>query len=185
MFNLDRFIENCNSRITTIDNHKAVIDIVANAVENPNSLMKIIGEPKIGGIQKLYQSERLTILNVVWPANMTLVPHNHNMWAAVGIYTGREDNIFWKRVNGDESGLIEAAGAKSIGARESAPLGSNIIHSVTNPTNKYTGAIHVYGGDFYETPRSQWDTENLTEYPFEIEHSKVAFELANARANIK
>jgi len=116
---------------------------------------------------------------------MTLVPHNHNMWAAVGIYTGREDNIFWKRINGDESGLIEAAGAKSIGARESAPLGSNIIHSVTNPTNKYTGAIHVYGGDFYETPRSQWDTENLTEYPFEIEHSKVAFELANARANIK
>ena len=59
MFNLDKFIEDCDSRITTKDNHKAVIDIVANVVENPNDLMKIIGEPKIGGIQNYTNQKNL------------------------------------------------------------------------------------------------------------------------------
>jgi len=27
---------------------------------------------------------------------MTIMPHNHRMWAVIGIYTGREDNIFWR-----------------------------------------------------------------------------------------
>ena len=27
---------------------------------------------------------------------MTIMPHNHQMWAVIGVYTGREDNIFWR-----------------------------------------------------------------------------------------
>ena len=43
---------------------------------------------------------------------MTIMPHNHEMWAVIGIYTGREDNMFWRRVEGAPDGHIEAAGAK-------------------------------------------------------------------------
>jgi predicted metal-dependent enzyme (double-stranded beta helix superfamily) len=32
--------------------------------------------------------------NVVWAPKMTIMPHNHCMWAVIGVYTGREDNIF-------------------------------------------------------------------------------------------
>ena len=28
------------------------------------------------------------------------MPHNHEMWAVIGVYTGREDNIFWRRIPG-------------------------------------------------------------------------------------
>ena len=35
-------------------------------------------------------------------------------------------------------------------------LGDDVIHSVANPVPKLTGAIHVYGGDFVNQPRSQW-----------------------------
>jgi hypothetical protein len=35
-------------------------------------------------------------LNVVWGPRMTIMPHNHRMWTVIGIYTGREDNIFWR-----------------------------------------------------------------------------------------
>jgi len=31
---------------------------------------------------------------------------------------------------------------------DAEPLGTDIIHSVINPINKLTGAIHIYGGDF-------------------------------------
>ena len=32
---------------------------------------------------------------------MTLFPHDHAMWAVIGIYGGREDNIFWKRTSSE------------------------------------------------------------------------------------
>ena len=79
---------------------------------------------------------------------MTILPHNHNMWAIIGIYTGREDNIFWRRIPGS-GGRVEAAGAKALCEKDAEPLGHNIIHSVTNPIPRFTGAIHVYGGDFF------------------------------------
>ena len=43
------------------------------------------------------------------------------------------------------------------------PPGRDIIHSVTNPIARLTGAIHVYGGDFFGVPRSEWDPESLLE----------------------
>jgi len=93
---------------------------------------------------------------VVWAPMMTIMPHNHSMWAVIGIYTGREDNIFWRRLLGSPR-RVEAAGAKALCERDAAPLGRDIIHSVTNPILRLTGAIHVYGGDFFDpTHRNEW-----------------------------
>jgi len=101
------------------------------------------------------------------------------MWAVIGIYGGREDNVFWRRI-GEPGGRIEAAGAKSIGASEAVPLGRDIIHSVTNPTPRLTGALHVYGGDFFATARKEWDPETLLEQPYDIAKNLRLFEEANA-----
>jgi predicted metal-dependent enzyme (double-stranded beta helix superfamily) len=98
------------------------------------------------------------------------------MWAVIGIYTGREDNIFWRRVPG-VPGRVEAASAKALSAGEAEPLGHNIIHSVTNPIPRLTGALHVYGGDFFNsTRRSEWDPETLTEQPFDSDRAVRRFE---------
>jgi predicted metal-dependent enzyme (double-stranded beta helix superfamily) len=93
---------------------------------------------------------------------MTIMPHNHSMWAVIGIYKGREDNIFWRRLP-DGSGKVEAAGAGALCVGDATPLGHDIIHSVTNPIPRLTGAIHVYGGDFFDphtgvngTPKPVW-----------------------------
>ena len=101
------------------------------------------------------------------------------MWAVIGIYTGREDNIFWRR-QPDGSNRIEAAGAKSLGVGDAEPLGRNIIHSVTNPIPRLTGAIHVYGGDFFGVERSEWDPETLAEGRFDAERLAQRFEAANS-----
>jgi predicted metal-dependent enzyme (double-stranded beta helix superfamily) len=60
------------------------------------------------------------------------------------------------------------------------PLGKNIIHSVTNPIRRLTGAIHVYGGDFFGVPRSEWDAETLEEQRLDGEKMLRRFEEANA-----
>jgi predicted metal-dependent enzyme (double-stranded beta helix superfamily) len=108
------------------------------------------------------------------------MPHNHQMWAVIGIYTGREDNIFWRRVPGDRGGKLEAAGAVALSARDARPLGDNIIHSVTNPIARLTGAIHVYGGDFFGADRSEWDPETLEEGRYDVAKNMRLFEEANA-----
>ena len=59
---------------------------------------------------------------------------------------------------GAHGGKVEAAGAQGAVRGDAEPLGHNIIHSVTNPIPRLTGAIHVYGGDFFAAERSEWDS---------------------------
>ena len=180
MFDLEQFTAECLAARAADKSHKHVRDVVARAVADPASMLKALGEPKRAGLHKLYQSTDLTVLNVVWAPMMTIMPHNHSMWAVIGIYTGREDNIFWRRLP-DGSGKVEAAGAKALCVGDATPLGHDIIHSVTNPISRLTGAIHVYGGDFFDpTHRSEWDPETLLEGPFDPERAVRRFEEANA-----
>ena len=88
---------------------------VVRAVSEPGGVLKGFGAPERGEVQKIYCTDKLTIINVIWAPRMTIMPHNHNMWAVIGVYGGREDNIFWRRIKDDPSGKIEAAGAKSLG----------------------------------------------------------------------
>lgn len=184
MFDLETFIDACRTAVAEDPTHKSVSEIVAREVSEPEQLVRTLGEPKKAEIQELYHSDTLTILNVIWAPRMTIMPHNHNMWAVIGVYGGREDNIFWRRIKDHPSGLIEAAGAKSLGLGQATPLGADIIHSVTNPTPKLTAAIHVYGGDFFEEERSEWETEGLTEEPYDVEKTRRLFEEANSFAGI-
>jgi hypothetical protein len=52
---------------------------------------------------------------------------------------------------------------------------------VINPIKRLTGAIHIYGGDFFATPRSEWDPETLRERPFDLESARASFREASER----
>jgi predicted metal-dependent enzyme (double-stranded beta helix superfamily) len=180
MFDLERFVADCRAAQAQDRSHKAVREVLARAVAEPGSVLKGVGAPKRAEVAKLYHSPELTILNVIWAPRMTIYPHNHRMWALIGIYTGREDNIFWRRL---PNGKVEAAGAQSLCEGDAAPLGPEIIHSVTNPIARLTGAIHVYGGDFFAMARSEWDPETLTEQPYDSAKTMRYFEEANRSSN--
>lgn len=177
MFETEKFIEDCKRALAEDGSHKAVREVVAEAVADPSGIVKTLGEPTEAGFTPLYHSDELTILNFAWAPLMTLMPHNHNMWAVIGIYGGREDNIFWRKT---DDGL-EAAGAEALSLGDAAPLGKDIVHSVTNPIEKITAALHVYGGDFFAPGRSEWDPETLEERPFDVERSRRLFREANDR----
>jgi predicted metal-dependent enzyme (double-stranded beta helix superfamily) len=175
MLDLDRFFADCEAAVAQDASHKAVSEIVARAVSDPGAVIAALGEPQEAGLHILYQSPSLTVLNPVWAAGMTIMPHNHGMWAVIGIYSGREDNIFWRRLLPDATRGIEAAGARSLCRGDCTPLGPDIIHSVTNPILRLTGAIHVYGGDLLKHERSQWDAETLREEPYDAEKARQLF----------
>ena len=179
MFSRDGFVQDCLD--AAADGQTAIRELVTAAVADPSGIIAELGEPDQAGIDTLYRGPELTIINFTWAPHMTLMPHNHQMYAVIGIYSGREDNMFWKR--NDSS--IEAAGAKSLGCGDVATLGRNIIHSVINPIGKMTTAIHVYGGDFFEPdePRSEWDHETLEEMPWDVENVRRQFREAEERFN--
>lgn len=181
MFDLDQFVCDCRAALKEDAPQTAVREVVARAVSDPTAVLKRLGDPQRAEMQKFYRSDDLTILNVVWAPSMMLLPHNHRMWAVIGIYTGREDNIFWRRVPGAPGGKVEAAGARALCEKDSVTLGPDIIHSVNNPIPRLTGAIHVYGGDFFGVPRSEWDAETLLEQACDGDRMARRFEEANQR----
>ena len=109
---------------------------------------------------------------------MDIYPHDHRMWAAIGIYTGQEDNAFYRRTGPGQRTLTESGG-KQLRTGDTVVLGDDTIHGVTNPSDRLTGAIHVYGGDFVNQPRSQWGPGALEERPYDIEDARRQFATAN------
>jgi predicted metal-dependent enzyme (double-stranded beta helix superfamily) len=178
-FDLGRFVEDCRGALAQSPAERAVREVVARAVSEPASILRALGEPTRAEIQKLHHSPELTVLNVIWAPRMTIMPHDHRMWAVIGIYGGREDNVFWRRIRDEAGGKIETAGARALVDGDTAPLGRDIVHSVTNPLPRFTCALHVYGGDFFATARSEWDPETLLERPYDVSKALRMFEQAN------
>src|SRR5205814_895270 len=141
----------------------------------PAEIRKTLGPPVQGELVSLHNSDRLTVLKILWTPGMTLYPHDHRMWATIGIYGGREDNAFFKR----EGDRIASAGERSIEDGDTILLGADVIHSVHNPRQVFTEAIHVYGGDFFGTARSEWDPASLAERAFDIDRARAVFAEAN------
>lgn len=177
MFDKERFIEDCRAALKEKNAHGAIKELVEKAVSDPAALMRVIGEPAKGGVDTLYKADDLTILNLCWGPQMVFKPHDHRMWAVIGIYTGREENTFFRR----SSGGLTRHGLKVMEPKDTTPLGASIIHAVTNPLDKVTGALHVYGGDFFAAPRSEWDPKTYREQPYDIGATMRAFEESNAR----
>jgi predicted metal-dependent enzyme (double-stranded beta helix superfamily) len=179
VFDKGRFFQDCIDAVA--EGPGAIREVVAGAVSDSLSVMSELGEPEHAGITPIYKSPDLTIINFVWAPRMILMPHNHQMFSVVGIYSGREDNVFWRRTET----IIEAVGARSLGVGDVATLERDVIHSVLNPIGKMTCAIHVYGGDFFDPaePRSEWDHETLIERPWNIDKVKSLFREADVRFN--
>lgn len=167
-FDLERFIADLRTALQE-RSRQALREVVARAVSEPAALLRRIGAPEKPTGDVLHQSSDLTVLNVVWAPKFVTLPHDHRMGAVIGMYGGREDNVYWRRAgDGHRKFPIEPAGGESLGAGDTVILGRDIIHSVINPLEKLSGAIHVYDGPFMTTPRSMWNAETLREEPYDF-----------------
>jgi predicted metal-dependent enzyme (double-stranded beta helix superfamily) len=176
-FDRDRFVADCVALLDEDDPQAAIQEHLARAVSDHVAVLAELGAPTSAGLDVLVASPRLTIFAARWAPNMTLSPHNHEMWALIGLYSGREDNIFWKRT---AQGL-RAGGASALFPGDVASLPRDVIHSVNNPLPRFTAGLHVYGGDYFDTQRSLWDAETLTEQPSNGEMIRALFEAENAK----
>ena len=175
VFDVDEFIVQCQDANQEGEPRRAIREVLDRALRDSASLTDAL-PPTDAGIVPLHRSDELTILRVVWAPKMVLNPHDHRMWACIGIYTGQEDNAFFRR---NERTLVDSGG-KQLVTGDSVLLGDDTIHSVTNPGSNPTGAIHIYGGDFFAQARSQWGEAPYEERPYNHEDTARRFADANA-----
>jgi predicted metal-dependent enzyme (double-stranded beta helix superfamily) len=155
----------------------AVRDALEELIADPDSLESAIGPVELGGITPLHSSPDLTVLRVAWTPGMALNPHDHRMWAVIGMYGGQEDNAFYRRA---PEGLTPAGG-RELPRGDVLVMGDDVIHSVANTKRELAVALHVYGGDFFNGERSEWDFATYTERPRDLDGTRRLFEEANAR----
>ena len=177
MFDVDDFLARCCDARNETEPRRAVREVLDRALDDPGAVADALA-PTEAGLSLLHHADDLTVLHVVWAPGMSIRPHDHRMWAAIGIYTGREDNAFYRRSGPGERSLIESGG-KRLDVGDTVVLGDDTIHGVTNPDTGLTGAFHVYGGDFVHQARSQWDPGLRDERPYDLEESMRQFATAN------
>lgn len=180
MFTTERFVNNCLATLTEHSPASAMSELMQRTVADPGAIETVLGIPSWAGVTTLYRSPQLTVLNVIWAPEMRIYPHDHAMWAVIGVYGGQEDNIFYRRT---PSGLGRAGG-RTLNDRETVILGEHAIHAVINPRSRFTGAIHVYGGDFFAADRREWDPETFEERPYDVDKAMRTFAEANERLRL-
>jgi predicted metal-dependent enzyme (double-stranded beta helix superfamily) len=178
VFDLDSFLADCVAATAETQPRLALRELLDRALDDPRAVATALPAER-AGIERLHVSPELTVLKVVWAPGMRIFPHDHRMWAAIGIYAGQEDNAFYRR---GPDGVVPSGGTQ-LHERDVALLGDDTIHAVLNPRREHTGAIHVYGGDFFTQPRSEFDPETLAEQPYDVERTLALFEAANQRTS--
>jgi predicted metal-dependent enzyme (double-stranded beta helix superfamily) len=183
VFDKDEFVTECLAAVRDGDRaHRAVKEIVERTVAVPSQIESEVGDVADGPMMTIWhRSDELTVLHIVWPPEVDLFAHDHNMWAVIGVYGGREDNQFYRRL---DNGSVEPHTGKTITSSEVLALGSEVVHSVANPTREWTAALHVYGGEFFTTPRTMWSKDTHQPMVFDSEVLRQGLEAAADRARL-
>lgn len=181
-FAVDTFVDDCLTAVRREGRRApaAVEEVIAAAVSAPAGIADVIGAPAdITPFTTWHRSDELTVLHVVWPPGVELLAHDHEMWAAIGLYGGREDNRYFRP---DADGALEARGGTTLRSGDTVALGREVVHAVSNPSREWTAAIHVYGGDYFAPERRMWPAPERPPVAFDVGTVISTLEAAAARA---
>ena len=168
MFKVKDFVKACQGKKPS-----EVKEILADALRDPASITQALADFGAGqninqgsmGDMLIHRAPDLTILKAAVPPKFKSAPHNHLMWAVIGVYDGQENNYFYRRSGNG----LENAGGKQVYQSDVLVLGEDVIHAIENPLDHTLFAIHVYGGDLPAAPRRMWNPFTLQEEAFDFQ----------------
>ncbi len=169
MFEVSRFVESCRQATNTGDPAQTVHAIMTRIIPDTAAIEAALGRVELQDATSaqyrfLHQSPELTVMHVTMPGHLQSPPHNHLVWAVIGIYRGRENNVFYRR----EHDAIAETGRRNLAAPEVMTLAPDVIHGIANPLPVPSCALHVYGGSLANPLRSLWNPFTFQEEPFQI-----------------
>jgi predicted metal-dependent enzyme (double-stranded beta helix superfamily) len=184
-FDIDQLVSDCLAAVRGASGHAgaAVDDVLARIVRDPSSIEASLGHPRDQPtFSTWFNSDELTVLHVVWPPTADLLAHDHTMWATIGLYGGREDNRLFREL---PDGTLEERRATTLRGGDTIVLGAETVHAVANPSREWTGAIHVYGGDYFRDGRRMWADPDGVAVPFDVGVVTASLDEAAVRARVQ
>ena len=167
MFNLETFIEDCRRLVREPHAPRVALERMREAMAEPDAVARAMPALAAGSgvlAAPLYRSAELTVRPVTLRPGLLSIPHDHGMWAVIGICQGEEANTFYRR---EGEGLAES-NHRIIHTGEAILLGEDVIHAIENPLGTPTIGLHVYGGDLLAAPRSMWDPHEGREHAYDV-----------------
>ena len=181
MFDLDGFIEGCRALAGDPHAPRRALEMMRAALADPAAVAEAVtplapGEDPLTA--PLHRAADLTVLNAALRPGLVTIPHDHHMWAVIGIYDGEEANTFFRRTGGG----LEESGRRTIHAGEAILLGADVIHAIENRLERPTLGLHVYGGDLLGAPRHMWDPQSGAELTYDVAaFGRLSRDLARSR----
>ena len=166
MFDLQEFIVSCKQFVEAPDGARRVLDLMRSVVGDAEGIKSVVRGASGQTIRdlSLFRSSELFVFNATVYPHLKSPPHDHRMWAVIGIYEGQENNTFYRRAG---KGL-EEINRREIRAGEAILLGPEVIHAIENPSGASTLGLHVYGGDLLAAKRSMWHPRTGEELPYDV-----------------
>jgi len=179
-FDIDEFVRECLEAWEGegVDAVKDVLDRTLGRGCTP--VRECFGDPHEAHLQVLYPGPELVIENMVWAPGMSYPAHNHNTPVLTGVYAGLEVNDFYHQIGTHSGDRLQKTGTVAINEGEAVLMAHDAIHRIANPSRRvFTGAFHIYMGDYLHSSRSIWHPDEASEKPASFALTKDIFAAAN------
>ncbi|MEY9926077.1 putative metal-dependent enzyme (double-stranded beta helix superfamily) [Catenulispora sp. GP43] len=178
-FDIDEFVREC-LQAWEADGADAVKDVLDRILGRGCApVRECFGDPREAHLQVLYPGPELVIENMVWAPGMSYPAHNHNTPVMTGVYAGLEVNDFYQA--GSSAGArLQRTATVDINEGQAVLMAHDAIHRIANPNRRtFTGAFHIYMGDYLHSSRSIWYPDEASETPASFAVTKDIFAAAN------
>jgi len=179
-FDIDEFVREC-LQAWEADGADAVKDVLDRTLGRGCApVRECFGDPREAHLQVLYPGPELVIENMVWAPGMSYPAHNHNTPVMTGVYAGLEVNDFYQQTRSRKGGRLQRTATVDINEGQAVLMAHDAIHRIANPNRRtFTGAFHIYMGDYLHSSRSIWYPDEASETPASFAVTKDIFAAAN------
>jgi predicted metal-dependent enzyme (double-stranded beta helix superfamily) len=162
MFDLARLIADLGRAAAGPAPEKALRNVITTACADPDAVARALPGDREGE-DLLHADDAFTLYDVRLPPGILYPAHDHGMAAVIGLYRGREINLFYRET---ADGTLEEAARRAAARGEILPLGRDVIHAVANPGGTPSGGLHAYLGDLTRIERRLWPVADRPPVPF-------------------
>src|SRR5438445_1587660 len=137
---IGRFVETCFAALEADKPVEAIKDLLVVTVGQPDALIEGLPDP-LGQELVLFRDPRLTIIQVTIAPGLRYPPHNHGMEAAIGLYSGLEQNLWFGGWGSDSISTMSMTELRSIHNME---MNRASMHAVAKPVQQPSTGFHDY-----------------------------------------
>ena len=164
-FSYEQFVEDARAAAVTSHPTKAVRALLERTLNNTQLRNQGLPDQTDDEIH-LFEDETVSVWSCRFQPAFVMPPHEHKMDVHIGVVSGTEKNIMYRR----EDGALVHKATKIVQSGEVLSIGADGIHAVTADGDQPSHALHIYLGPLMATKRDLFDWQTGAAIPFTMEN---------------